>query len=168
MIEITIHLEADKLANAINMLAAAILGTPASKAEGTQFQLQPARGSEGADPAKVAAKVAALVNEQIKARIEQAEKIAAPKHEPDPEGEPESDPFATKKPAAAKAAKPDPTPAPAAPKVTLEQVRKLMASKAAADKGDACTALLRKYGNVVLTKIDPAKYDAIYAEAEAL
>lgn len=54
-IQITLHIEADRLANAIELLAAAILGTPASKAEGTQFQLQPVRGHEGADPAPAVA-----------------------------------------------------------------------------------------------------------------
>jgi hypothetical protein len=53
MIDVTIHIEADRLAAAIEILAASILGTPASKAEGTQFQLQPVRGHEAADPAPV-------------------------------------------------------------------------------------------------------------------
>lgn len=150
MIDITIHLEADKLADAINMLAAAILGTPASKAEGTQFSLQPVRGTEAADPTEVA--------KIVKSRETTEPKAASFFEDPAPEPVPEPEAITT-----AQAA-------PAGPVITLEQVRKKMAEKAktGAKAGEVLSTILARYGSAVLTKIDPAKYAALLAEVEAM
>ena len=61
--DITIHIEADRLTAALNLLAAAILGTPSSIQEGTQFRLVPAKvGEEIAGPVVLPKEAVAALN----------------------------------------------------------------------------------------------------------
>jgi hypothetical protein len=61
--DITIHIEADRLTAALNLLAAAILGTPSSIQEGTQFRLVPAKvGEEIAGPVVLPKEAIAALN----------------------------------------------------------------------------------------------------------
>jgi hypothetical protein len=61
--DITIHIEADRLTAALNLLAAAILGTPSSIQEGTQFRLVPAKvGEEIAGPVVLPKETIAALN----------------------------------------------------------------------------------------------------------
>ncbi len=84
--DITIHIEADRLTAALNLLAAAILGTPSSIQEGTQFRLVPAKvGEEIAGPVALPKEAVAALNtpspaptvtlEQVRAKM--AEKSRA-------------------------------------------------------------------------------------------
>ena len=61
--DITIHIEADRLTAALNLLAAAILGTPSSIQEGTQFRLVPAKVGEAiTGPVKLPPEAIAALN----------------------------------------------------------------------------------------------------------
>ncbi len=61
--DITIHIEAERLTAALNLLAAAILGTPSSIQEGTQFRLVPAKvGEEIAGPVVLPKETIAALN----------------------------------------------------------------------------------------------------------
>lgn len=146
-IHITIHLEADKLANALEILAAAILGTPASKAEGTQFQLQPVRGSEGADPEKVAAVVTA--------KLRELGVTPTPDAPPPPAAAPQV-------PTA-----PPPMPSPAST-LTMEQVRSKLADRSKAGHTERIKGVLKSFGAATLKDVDPARYGELLAAVEAL
>ncbi len=52
--------------------------------------------------------------------------------------------------------------------VTLEQVRAVLAEKSHDGFTAEVRSLLEKYGASKLSQIDPSKYDALLAEAEAL
>ncbi len=66
-----------------------------------------------------------------------------------------------------KAEKKDDTPAPEVT-YTKEDVRKLLAGISNSGHRDEVKALLTKYGAETLTKLDPAKYADIMADAEAI
>ena len=61
-----------------------------------------------------------------------------------------------------------PAPAPAEVTYTKEDVRKLLAGISNAGHRDEVKALLTKYGAETLTKLDPANYADIMADAEAI
>jgi hypothetical protein len=68
--DITIHIEAERLTAALNLLAAAILGTPSSIQEGTQFRLVPAKvGEEIAGPVVLPKEAIAALNIPVPAPI---------------------------------------------------------------------------------------------------
>jgi len=52
--------------------------------------------------------------------------------------------------------------------ITAEQIRAVLTTKNKAGKKDAIQELLKRYGTVNLTKLDPAKYADFLKEAEAL
>ena len=54
------------------------------------------------------------------------------------------------------------------PKLTLEQVRAVLADKSRQGHTAEIRALLQKYGASKLSQIDPAHYKALLAEAEVL
>lgn len=58
--------------------------------------------------------------------------------------------------------------APTEPKLTLEQVRAVLADKSRKGHTDEVRALLQKYGAAKLSGIDPANYKALLADAEVL
>lgn len=58
--------------------------------------------------------------------------------------------------------------APAAPALTLEQVRAVLADKSRAGHTAEVRALLQKYGASRLSGVDPASYEALLADAEVL
>ena len=58
--------------------------------------------------------------------------------------------------------------APAAPALTLEQVRAVLADKSRAGHTAEVRALLQKYGASRLSGVDPASYEALRADAEVL
>ena len=58
--------------------------------------------------------------------------------------------------------------APAAPQLTLEQVRAVLADKSRMGFTAEIRSLLQKYGAVKLSGIDPANYKALVADAEVL
>lgn len=57
---------------------------------------------------------------------------------------------------------------PAAPALTLEQVRAVLADKSRAGHTAEVRALLQKYGASRLSGVDPASYEALLADAEVL
>ena len=57
---------------------------------------------------------------------------------------------------------------PAEPKLTLEQVRAVLADKSRRGHTAEIRALLQKYGATRLSGIDPAHYKALLADAEVL
>lgn len=57
---------------------------------------------------------------------------------------------------------------PAAPQLTLEQVRAVLADKSRMGFTAEIRALLQKYGAAKLSGIDPAHYKALVADAEVL
>lgn len=57
---------------------------------------------------------------------------------------------------------------PAEPKLTLEQVRAVLADKSRKGHTAEIRALLQKYGAAKLSGIDPANYKALLADAEVL
>ena len=57
---------------------------------------------------------------------------------------------------------------PAEPRLTLQQVRAVLADKSRKGHTAEIRALLQKYGAVKLSGIDPANYKALVAEAEVL
>lgn len=61
------------------------------------------------------------------------------------------------------AAKPEPN-----PRLTLEQVRAVLANKSRVSHTAAVRELLLKYGASKLSQIDPANYEALLREAEVL
>ena len=54
------------------------------------------------------------------------------------------------------------------PKYALEEVRAVLAQKSNAGHTEEVHALIEKYGASKLSQIDPAKFGALMAEAEAL
>ena len=50
--------------------------------------------------------------------------------------------------------------------ITVEQVRAIITAKVRAGKKDAIQELLKRYGTVNVTKLDPAKYADFLKEAE--
>ena len=58
--------------------------------------------------------------------------------------------------------------APAEPKLTLEQVRAVLADKSRNGFTAQIRSLLQKYGAAKLSGIDPANYKALLAEVEVL
>ena len=58
--------------------------------------------------------------------------------------------------------------APAAPALTLEQVRAVLADKSRAGHTAEVRVLLQKYGASRLSGVDPASYEALLADAEVL
>ncbi len=58
--------------------------------------------------------------------------------------------------------------APAAPALTLEQVRAVLADKSRAGHTAEVRVLLQKYGASRLSSVDPASYEALLADAEVL
>ena len=58
--------------------------------------------------------------------------------------------------------------APAAPALTLEQVRAVLADKSRAGHTAEIRVLLQKYGASRLSGVDPASYEALLADAEVL
>ena len=58
--------------------------------------------------------------------------------------------------------------APAAPALTLEQVRAVLAYKSRAGHTAEVRVLLQKYGASRLSGVDPASYEALLADAEVL
>ena len=58
--------------------------------------------------------------------------------------------------------------APAAPALTLEQVRAVLADKSRAGHTAEVGVLLQKYGASRLSGVDPASYEALLADAEVL
>ena len=58
--------------------------------------------------------------------------------------------------------------APAAPALTLEQVRTVLADKSRAGHTAEVRVLLQKYGASRLSGVDPASYEALLADAEVL
>ena len=58
--------------------------------------------------------------------------------------------------------------APAEPRLTLEQVRAVLADKSRKGHTAEIRALLRKHGAATLSGIDPANYKALLADAEGL
>ncbi|SPF40784.1 hypothetical protein SBF1_2330019 [Candidatus Desulfosporosinus infrequens] len=52
--------------------------------------------------------------------------------------------------------------------ITAEQIRAVLTTKNKAGKKDAIQELLKRYGTVNLTKLDPAKYAEFLKEAEEL
>ena len=57
---------------------------------------------------------------------------------------------------------------PAEPALTLEQVRAVLADKSRQGHTAEIRSLLQKYGATKLSQIDPANYETLLAEAEAL
>lgn len=60
------------------------------------------------------------------------------------------------------------TAVPAEPRLTLEQVRAVLADKSRKGHTSEIRALLQKYGAAKLSGIDPADYKALLADAEVL
>ena len=58
--------------------------------------------------------------------------------------------------------------APAAPALTLEQVRAVLADKSRAGHTAEVRVVLQKYGASRLSGVDPASYEALLADAEVL
>ena len=58
--------------------------------------------------------------------------------------------------------------APAAPALTLEQVRAVLADKSRAGHTAEVRVLLQKYGASRLSGVDPASYESLLADAEVL
>ena len=73
-----------------------------------------------------------------------------------------------KKPAKAEASAAEPTPAPEAKAITLEQVRAKLAEVSNAGKKNEVKELLTSYGVSKLTDLPAEKYSDLLAEAEAL
>ena len=57
---------------------------------------------------------------------------------------------------------------PAEPRLTLEQVRAVLADKSRKGHTAEIRSLLQKYGAAKLSQIDPAHYKALLADAEVL
>ncbi len=57
---------------------------------------------------------------------------------------------------------------PAEPKLTLEQVRAVLADKSRKGHTSEIRALLQRYGAAKLSGIDPSNYKALLADAEVL
>jgi len=62
----------------------------------------------------------------------------------------------------------EPAPVPETESVTLETVRAVLAEKSLQGKRAEVQELIRKHGADKLSKIDPARYTGLLAEAEAL
>ena len=62
----------------------------------------------------------------------------------------------------------EPTPAPEAEPITLEDVRAVLAEKSVQGHTAQVQALIHKRGVEKLSQVDPAQYTSLLAEAEAL
>jgi len=57
---------------------------------------------------------------------------------------------------------------PPVPTITLEQVRSALSDKSLAGHNDKVRVLLKKHGAARLSEIDPERYPALLADAEAI